>query len=287
VVVVKRAFVVLAALGVAACTALLGIDKDYRVSASEAGLDATACPTCDGGPLPDGNIDDGGGAEASSPCAQMHSFCDDFDKNPLGIGWTGTYAGAYAKLGIENTAFVSPPNGLSCETPNSKDAANDPASEAKLVRMVLGKFNQLTVDVDIRIDAASSDPNLTTELVGVAMVSQNNNPNWHVVLHHYSTRLQVVEEHFGYPDGGYDYLYNDLPQSFVIGQWTHVRMEVAPSGAKTHARVFIGGQKVFDQDLVEVWGKDTKAEVQIGTYSMWWGADHWKVRYDNLAFDAQ
>ena len=224
-VVVRRTLVAASAIGLAACTAILGIDEDYQQGTTEAGIESGA----DVADSADEIALDAG--FEGSPCEQMHTFCDDFDKNGLGIGWTGTYPGSLAKMGIDTLGYVSAPKSLSCETVSSMDAsANDPNTEAKLVRLVLGKYKQLSADVDIRVDQASSDPNLTVELMGVSMIAQSGNPNWHVVLHHYSTKLQVVEEHFGYPDGGYDFLYNDVPQQFTIGQWTHVHIEVATTG---------------------------------------------------------
>ncbi len=280
--VVKRALVVGLAIGIAACTALLGIDKDYQLGTSEAGSeagDSSPETATESGP-PDATFE-------TSTCELMHTFCDDFDKNGLGIGWTGTLLGSSAKMMLDTSAFVSAPKSLACETVMRDAAANDPQTEAHLVRTVLGKYSQLVAEADVRIDQAPSDPGLTVELMGVAMIAQAGNPNWHVALHHYATKLQVVEKHFGYPDGGYDYIFIDVPQQFNIGKWTHVRIEVGPNGAKTHAKVTIGGGIIFDQDLIEVWPKATRAEIQVGTYAMYWGGEHWSAHFDNVTLDLQ
>jgi hypothetical protein len=283
-VVVKRAFAVASAIGLAACTALLGIDKDYQPQSADGGGEAGSKDVVvESG---DEVTPDDAGFERS-PCELPHSFCDDFDTNGLGIGWTGTSVGSMAKMSIDNAAFVSAPKSVAAETGNMDAAANDPKTEAKLVRMILGKWNRVVAEVDVRIDQAPQNQGLTVELMGVAMVAQSGNPNWHVTIHHWPGKMQIVEEHFGYADGGYDYIFNDIPQQLAIGKWTHMRVEIIPNNGKTHATVTIGGGKVFDQDLIETWGPDTKAELQIGTYAMYWGADHWAVRFDNAVMDVQ
>jgi len=149
--VVRRALLCAVALAFIACTALLGIDKDYRLGGGDAATDAAPDIT-------DEPID--AGSDATYCSRQMHTFCEDFDLTSLGLNWSVFNIAPLGTMKIDDLASVSPPKSLFCQTPMAYDGGDGNQVNSNLMKRISGTYSQISMDTQIRVEGAPADSSL-------------------------------------------------------------------------------------------------------------------------------
>jgi hypothetical protein len=271
-----------AAIPFAGCALVVGI-RDTTDEAAEAGSGIDAAR--DAGANPDAIADapfDGDSASSQSFCqSSTHTFCDDFDEQPLGAIWGNTSPEYPGALFLDDAAAFSAPRSLSV---TSVPDAGDPP-ESVITKKLPGTWKAAFLDLDVRVDQLPSSTGITTAFTEICFPVPGG-PNWHLQIHQYKDQTELEELHYGYPDGGYAYRYLPLANAFTPGKWSHVHLEVtAVTGTKPpHARFVVDGATLYDKDLVEIW-QPTGLEVNLGSYGQWFGVEPWHMHYDNVTID--
>jgi hypothetical protein len=279
----------LAAAGVAGagCAAVIGLDE--RTFAPDGDLDSGLPARFDAGREdvldPIVTTQDAADVDPRPFCMRAtHAFCEDFDDGSVGGDWTNVDDGV-GRLRLDDASFVSAPGALWAE--KDDDAA---APESLVQKVINGTFTKAVMEADIMV-VSSPDSGTTKTLTLLDLVFFEGSANRHLRFQHSFAKLQMVEVHYGYPDGGSGYVFNDVALASAatlipLGQWRHVKMEVTP-GAPSHGKVSIEGVVVFDQDLVETWTGDGGVEMTVGAFANYGRGGAWQVRFDNVALDPQ
>jgi hypothetical protein len=212
-----------------------------------------------------------------------HRFCEDFDDGSVGGSWTNVDNGV-GRLRLDDASFVSAPAALWTE--RDEDVA---APESLVQKVIPGVYTKAVLEADVMV-VSSPDSGTTKTLTFLDLVFLAGTANWHLRFQHSYEKLQIVEVHFGYPDGGSGYVFNDVTLASAatllpIGQWRHVKMEVTP-GTPSRGTVYIEGAKVFEKDLVETWAaSQAGVEMTVGAFGNYGRGGAWKLRFDNVALD--
>jgi hypothetical protein len=291
--VVKRWIVAGAIVVVSGCTSLLGFDKDYTLGDVDAGNDSpspndatndaqsTDAPTSDAGADADADA-----APKLRQCEILMAsdaapiFCDDFDDGtPLGANWTQLVNTPPWSLSIVADASVSSPNSI------SGLADTDAATQAALHQGFVATASKfVAVEADVRWDQFSGQTNWAMSPLEVGMTTSNN-PQWRARLDIYPdhAELEVFE---GQADGGFGFDFNALTKNLVLGQWTHVRIQVD----LTTRTVTV----MFDNTLVlshvskYQWLPGHTPFASAGMlYSRWGFLGPWRFHVDNVAIYAK
>jgi hypothetical protein len=110
-------------------------------------------------------------------------------------------------------------------------------------------FSRAVLEADVMLDEIPATAQ-TIALIDLVLIS--GNASWHLQVHHSVSKVEVVEAHYGYADGGYGFVFNAAPPSVQLkkGAWTHLRVEVT-AGTPSHGKVSEGVTTIFDADLTE------------------------------------
>ncbi|MBX3206531.1 MAG: hypothetical protein KF764_15760 [Labilithrix sp.] len=251
-------------------------DADEPAAAADGGADE---PKRDAAEALDGALVEAG-TDAAKPrfCDQAkHTLCEDFDKNSYGDSWTNIVTKGDA-LALDFGSSVSKPVSLLAQ--RSPELPDD----AFLQHLVAGAFTHAVLQADVMVVSA---PDVTSRLtlLDLAFVTAAGNPNWHLRFAHRATKLEIAEVHFGYEDGGYGYRFSEkAATAFPVGKWVHLTIDVDPVAQR--AKVSIDGVSVFDEALAQSW-QPAGVEVTVGAFAAYGESGTWKVRFDNVALDAE
>jgi hypothetical protein len=289
---VRRSLLVAAAVAVAlgaltACTALLGIDKDYQL-ADDASADVLGAdgPSSDGAP-PDAGTDAHFCATlaATGPDADKVVFCDDFDLGkPVGFGWQEKSVDNSSSLAIDTDAAVSAPASLLALTPLGDGGYFQAGIGYEHVPTHATQY--LAVEVSVRIDDANGPNADAIQPIEIGLGKWANLPEWRARINAYPDHAEL-EEFEQAADGGATWDWTGLTEYFLVGQWVHVTLRV-DLVARTVDVWFDAAHVLAAHPLKFQWPLGQTPELGVGNLGPRWGYQGpWAVRIDNVVFKAE
>jgi hypothetical protein len=180
---------------------------------------------------------------------------------------------------LDQDAFVSAPA-------SALLTLSDGGPDQRFVKTIPGVFATATLSADVMIVEPPATLPETVWLLDLVIIV--GELNWHFGLQHSRGALEVVQAHFGEPDGGYSYKFEKVAGAPQVGVWKHVSMQIrtASNELRPHGVVLLDTQSLFDTDLVEAWPPG-RLEINAGLFTNYAAAGHWIVRVDNVTLDAQ
>lgn len=248
----KRLGAVATILAASGCAVLLAIDGDYAV-----GNTRDASPGDAGGDGDAGAREGGTGFCATYDSSAAELFCDDFDEgNPLGSGWSYSYAPDGAAMGLDFDAAVSPPASVQIVTqPAGAFVFLGRTSSIPLTERV-------AVQADIRVDDYADASFETFSVLDISATSSSGYQSAYLYVGPQGAR---VWEAFSKPDGGgYAQTGTGLTEFLIRDVWTRVRLEIDPV-AQT-LTFFLDGKAVDKHPLAYPWPVGATVDVAAGSH---------------------
>jgi hypothetical protein len=194
-------------------------------------------------------------------CDASHTACDDFETSAFSDRWNGgnVYGGGVAEY--VDDASVSPTHSLHSSTPTNPNGAG-----AALYQNI----SIPTTSFHCQLDLLSRFN--TPQVIGIGFNGGGQIMDYYVQVNLGAAQSQTeyVADYF---DGGSDYESQDTPNS-LNGAWTHVTLDMQPSGSIESVTLTIGDNPPLQHPFVLPVGT-TMNQIQLS-------ADYSSSGYDQL-----
>ncbi len=206
---------------------------------------------------------------AASPCVASHTFCDDFDENPLGAKWD-TITSQVGPLVLSSDA-ISPPNALEATIMSGA------FGNSMLVKTMHADAH-FHVEADLRVDAPAITSGTEIDLVELS-INPVGYDDVDIVIDRVD-KASVVEVYTHWLDGGTTSA--DTPFNEDFSSWKHVTMDIDLS--KQVAIVDVDGKQVASVSLPSY----TASPVMLAVGATYAStvAGTWHTHIDNVTYDA-
>jgi len=160
----------------------------------------------------DGSVPD---AAPTSPCLDVHAFCDDFDHGTLGAKWDSVTAQA-GPLDLSPNA-VTPPNSLHTTLTPANDGNGSYLSEG------FSQSSRFHTELDVMLTAPADTSKTAILVVGIELPQGSGVDFAAVDVQRYEDG-GIFEEGVDLSDGGSDW--QDIPISETFDTWKHVAVDI-------------------------------------------------------------
>lgn len=241
----------------------------------DAGASAEAAPGA--GAARDGAPADGGDASLGRWCDQQVPrplLCDDFDdEGPLTTRWTSVNSDPTTSIARDDGDWRSPPSSL------LTISRPDNASTHVYAKKTLGPKSRISYAFDVKIDTFGS----YAEIAYIRVAGPNVGHAYYVRVGSGRTAGLTAEAYLS--DGGVPQHNTDL--GVDLSSWTRLVIDVDLSSTPHTMKATVNGKATVTEPLEagNYEAGDTAVEAGMGYVTA--GSPDWKIRWDNVAIDAQ